>query len=102
MPLLITGSDSMRASRRQQRSRRLLSRLEGLKNSGKPDGLERKHQSGGRHCGMSVFVEFEAGHLEIGSLVNKSAILCAQSDMFGQRHIESTAIHKSTSGLLVV
>src|SRR5208282_2055590 len=50
---------------------------------------------------MSVFVDLEAGHLEIGNLVDESAILCAQGDMFGHRHIESTAINERTSGLLV-
>ena len=55
-------------------------------NSGKKGGsrteLERKHQSGGRHSGMSVFVDFEAGHLEVGSLIDEPAILCAQEEMF--------------------
>src|SRR5208282_4719948 len=44
---------------------------------------------------MSVLVDLEAGHLEIGSLIDESAILCAQGDMFGHRHIESTAITKA-------
>ena len=30
--------------------------------------LKRKYQAGGRHGGMSVFVDLEAGQLEIGSL----------------------------------
>src|SRR5208282_507434 len=51
---------------------------------------------------MSVLVDLEAGHLEIGSLIDESAILCAQGDMFGHRHIESTAINEGTSGLLVI
>src|SRR5271157_3892055 len=49
---------------------------------------------------MRVFVDLEAGHLEIGSPIDESAILCAQGDMFGHRHIESTAINEGTSGLL--
>src|SRR5271166_2668388 len=51
---------------------------------------------------MSVFVDFEAGHLEVGSLIDEPAILCAQGDMFGHRHIESTAINEGTTGLLVI
>src|ERR1700687_25624 len=51
---------------------------------------------------MSVFVDLEAGHLEIGSLIDESAILCAQGDMFGHRYIESTAINEGTSGLLLI
>ena len=31
---------------------------------------------------MCVFVDFEAGHLEVGSLIEESAILCAQEEMF--------------------
>ena len=50
---------------------------------------------------MSIFINFEAGSLEIGSLIDESAILCAQGDMFGHRHIESTAINEGTAGLLV-
>ena len=64
--------------------------------------LERKYQAGGGHSGMSVFVDFEAGHLEIGSLIDESAILCAQGNMFGYRHIESASIDEGTSGLLVI
>jgi hypothetical protein len=41
---------------------------------------------------MSVLVDLEAGHLEIGNLVDESAILSAQGDMFGHGHIESTAM----------
>src|SRR5208283_407348 len=51
---------------------------------------------------MSVLVDLEAGHLEIGNLIDESAILCAQGDMFGHRHIESTAINEGASGLLVI
>jgi hypothetical protein len=51
---------------------------------------------------MSVFVDFEAGHLEIGSLIDESAILCAQGNMFGHRHIESASINEGTSGLLLI
>src|SRR5208283_5416934 len=51
---------------------------------------------------MSVFVDLEAGHLEVGSLIDESAILCAQGDMSGHRHIESPAINEGTSGLLVI
>src|ERR1019366_8248331 len=51
---------------------------------------------------MSVLVDLEAGHLEIGGLIDESAILCTHGDMFGHRHIESTAINEGTSGLLVI
>ena len=44
--------------------------------------LERKHQAGGRNGGMSVFINFEAGHLEIGNFIDESAILRAQEEMF--------------------
>ena len=50
---------------------------------------------------MSVFVDFEAGHLEVGSLIDEPAILCAHEEMFCHRHIESSAINEGTSGLLV-
>jgi hypothetical protein len=49
---------------------------------------------------MSVLVDLEAGDLEIGNLIDESAILCAQGDMFGHRHVEATAINEGTSGLL--
>ena len=29
---------------------------------------------------MSVLVDFEAGHLEVGSLIDEPAILCAQDE----------------------
>ncbi len=64
--------------------------------------LEREYQAGGGHGGMSVLVDFETGHLEIGNLVDESAILCAEGDMFGHWHIESTAINEGTPGLLVI
>ena len=48
---------------------------------------------------MSVFVDLETGHLEIGGLINESAIFCAHGDMFGHRHIEATAINEGASGL---
>ena len=51
---------------------------------------------------MRVFVDLEAGHLEIGNPVDESPILCAQGDMFGHRYIESTAINEGTSGLLLI
>ena len=53
----------------------------GKKGGSRPE-LERKYQAGGGHSGMSVFVDFEAGHLEIGSLIDEPAILCAQEEMF--------------------
>jgi hypothetical protein len=68
----------------------------GKKGGGRTE-LERNYQAGGRHGGMSLFVDLEAGHLEIGSLIDESAILCSQGDMFGHRHVESTAISEGTS-----
>jgi len=44
--------------------------------------LQRKHQAGGGDGGMSIFINFEAGHLEIGNFINESAILCAHQEMF--------------------
>jgi len=49
---------------------------------------------------MSVFINFQTGHLEIGNFIDESAILRAKGDMFGHRHIKSTAINEGTSGLL--
>jgi len=51
---------------------------------------------------MRVFVDFEAGHLEIGSFIDEATILCAQGDVFGHRHVESTAINEGASGLFVI
>jgi len=48
----------------------------------KPDVLKRKYEAEGGHGGVSVFVEFEAGHLEVGSLIDEPAILRAQEEMF--------------------
>jgi hypothetical protein len=50
---------------------------------------------------MSVLVYLEAGHLEIGNLIDESAVLCAQGDMFSHRHVESTPVNQGTSGLFV-
>jgi len=58
------------------------SRLERNKMGGSRTVLERKHQAGGGDGGMSIFINFEAGHLEIGSFINESAILCAHQEMF--------------------
>ncbi len=71
-----------------------------LKKEGRSVSLKLKYQAGGRHRGMGVLVDLEASRFEIRSLINESAILCAQVDMFGHRHIESPAIQKCTSGLL--
>ena len=58
--------------------------------------LKRKYQAGRRHRGMSVLVDLEAGHLEIRSLIDESAILCAQESIcLAMRHIEPTAIKKA-------
>jgi hypothetical protein len=58
------------------------SRLEELKEGRKPDSLKRKYQASGRHGRMSVLVDLEAGHLEIGNLVDKATILRAHEEMF--------------------
>jgi hypothetical protein len=41
---------------------------------------------------MSIFINFEAGHLEIWNFIDEARILCAQGNMLGHRHIKSTAI----------
>ena len=79
MPPLRTGSASMRAASHGLRIKAAEpAALREWKEGRKPDCLERKYQAGGGHSGMSVFVDFEAGHLEVGSLIDESAILCAQ------------------------
>jgi hypothetical protein len=49
---------------------------------------------------MSIFINFEAGHLEIWNFIDEAPILCAQGNMLGHRHIKSTAIDDGTPGLL--
>ena len=83
MPLFTTGSASMRAtvaSRETIKAARPAA-LE-RKMGGSRTVLERKHQAGGGDGGMSIFINFEAGHLEIGNFINESAILCAHEEMF--------------------
>ena len=84
MPPLITGTASMRAA--PSAGKRIKAAEAAALKSGKKGGsrteLERKYQAGGGHSGMSVFVDFEAGRLEIGSLIDEPAILCAQEEMF--------------------
>ena len=72
MPLFTTGSASMRAtvaSRETIKAARPAA-LERKKMGGSRTVLERKHQAGGGDGGMSIFINFEAGHLEIGNFIS--------------------------------
>ena len=76
VPPFLTGTASMRAA--SVRAKIIKAAEAAALMSGKKGHfLKCKYQSRGRHGGMSVLVDLEAGHLEIGDLIDESAILCA-------------------------
>ena len=81
MPLLGTGTASMRAAFAGKTKAAETSRLEEWKNVKKPGCLKRKYKADGRHSGVSVLVDLEAGHLEVRGFVDKTTILRAYKEM---------------------
>ena len=50
---------------------------------------------------MRLLVDFESGCFKIRYFVNESTVLCTQSYVFEDGHIDTTAVNESTTRLIL-